>query len=656
MDGLNYNVPKEPKKVMVKQDNTPKSNTLKDLRFNYEDETGETKKASFRVKYYRDEKGYVNNILFKSPQYSFIMNNEPTKDGKDKYSYAWYDFKNKQTLHSPIEQTQRKKIGSNDKTLMNSLIEEGKDNNINEKISRTFIKKIFNYLNNNKQELIPIKTIREPKINNPQIQSRLYNPKRATDLEDAKILNSEILSLIMEDWDIKLMIDRLSSEETDPKTTYYMDNGRYYEFKSNIDLLELVNKTYGLDQSVYGRKDIMNALDSVYKSIEKNYDYIAFKNCFIDVKNKEKVDALDKPILPYLTHDVDYYETPTNIDEIIIDYIDTEFIQYLTTSLPPETKPDKTFDYKQTKWAMEILGYLLVSGNIEQVIFFIVGLGGTGKSVFLYIVDLIANHKTKACKIAKLCKQDKTDENVEVFDTLATIDADSSGVYIEDRTNLRIISGTDNVKVRMLYHNPITAKPYELGTLLFGGNVLPIFKKMETADYDRDFYLEFNVKFRGTKNQKENLKELLEKEKELIINLCLNMYLANGLSIKKEQTLEDKQFLYEKYSQPLTNALSELVTLSENKDVEEYVPVRELEDVILKYGETYNAPLNLNKKGRLKQGTLIRTIRKLFDLGENYESDLKEGKRAYNYLEPTELYRKLLKKIENKEEEDSSKN
>ncbi|MCQ2738574.1 MAG: hypothetical protein MJ224_08215, partial [archaeon] len=124
-----------------------------------------------------------------------------------------------------------------------------------------------------------------------------------------------------------------------------------------------------------GDDDLNTAIKHLSKRIKPSFNIIKLNNCLIDMNTVEKVET-DKPVLCLL--DLPYDYNPEAKSEVVDNY--------LWSSLY-DTDDETT--KKKIQGLYELLGYLLTSGNKEEILLFLVGKKGGGKSVLGQIITAL---------------------------------------------------------------------------------------------------------------------------------------------------------------------------------------------------------------------------------------------------------------------------
>ncbi|WP_225370454.1 DUF5906 domain-containing protein [Methanobrevibacter arboriphilus] len=174
-----------------------------------------------------------------------------------------------------------------------------------------------------------------------------------------------------------------------------------------------------------------------------------------------------------------------------------------------------TNDY--IKGLKEIIGYLFTSGNEEEILIFIVGIGGSGKSLLVNILSLIfGSHKIADLKIRDMNTSHGTSSLVG---KQINIVRDSDDTLVENMAILKQLSGNDDLQVNPK-NRPHTIIPNkEVSKIIVMANEIPAFKKLDDAFIDRLVFIEFLHKFRGTKKEDKSLLSLISNDSNAIEKL-----------------------------------------------------------------------------------------------------------------------------------------
>ena len=402
-----------------------------------------------------------------------------------------------------------------------------------------------------------------------------------------------------------------------------------------------------------GDDDLNTAIKHLSKRIKPSFNLIKLNNCLIDMNTLEKVET-DKPVLCLL--DLPYDYNPEAKSEVVD--------KYLWSSL--HDTDDKTTK-KKIQGLYELLGYLLTSGNKEEILLFLVGKKGGGKSVMGQIITAIVGGGKNTCDV----KLDEIGGNNQ-HATAPFINAHLNLVQEQDKKPIKNTgaikqtSGNDYMQVNPKYKNPILLEPEEVPKTVIMCNNMPDLTQ-DTALIDRVITIQFKKSFRNTDEQIKDLGGLITKDKEAMEYILYNSLqayrpIAQG---KKELILrEDEEIRIEtinKNAEPIRFYLEEYVELDEDKDIFtsdysfEYndVSVPELKQLIKMGSDKDGVQVDTGKDGLPQARKFKKILCEIFDIDDKHYFDSKDFRREgklikyYNHLKFKEGVKNKLKEANN---------
>lgn len=331
---------------------------------------------------------------------------------------------------------------------------------------------------------------------------------------------------------------------------YMLDTARnVYHPITPHEIREMITEDMG-NASLVSEEDVIKSLKKVNVFKKPAYNKVLFKNGVLDMKTMQFQYKIDKPLLclveiPYkLRKDAD----PEN-----------RYCQsFLETSFQQETEKE-TREY--ILGVMEIVGYMLCSGNPLNKLAIGVGKRGGGKGVFAKILGRIFGEN-----VAHVTLQDMANNR---FATSSFVDAsinivnDAPKTFIGDVGNIKTISGDDDISIEAK-GEPIRVLPSEEvpKTIMFC-NELPRFVE-DAALMSRFLIFEFKHGFRNTSEQIIDLADLIindDEEMEWFINLAVSSYghVFESGTFSLQLSDDETANLSSKHSDPLAWCISELV-------------------------------------------------------------------------------------------------
>lgn len=436
-------------------------------------------------------------------------------------------------------------------------------------------------------------------------------------------------------------------------TTYILHSPTNSYIKIEHDkLIHLIERRIGRKYLI-GDDDLNTAIKHLSKRIKPTFNFIKLNNCLIDMNTVEKVKT-DKPVLCLL--DLPYDYNPEAKSEVVDNF--------LWSSL---NDTDNETTKKKIQGLYELLGYLLTSGNKEEILLFLVGKKGGGKSVMGQIITALVGGSQNTCdvKLNELGGND-THATAPFIDAHLNLIQEQDKKPIKNTGAIKQASGNDYMQVNPKYKTPILLEPEEVPKTVVMCNNLPNLSQ-DTALIDRVITLQFKKSFRNTSEQIKDLGGLITNDKEAmeyIIYNSLQAYkpIAQG---KKELTLrEDEEIRIEtinKNANPIQFYLEELVELDEDNDIfdldysieDKDVSIPELKQLIKIQSDKDGVQVETGKDGLPESRNFKKILCEIFDIDEkdyfNSKTYRRSGKviKYYNHLKFKEGVKNKLKEANN---------
>ena len=435
----------------------------------------------------------------------------------------------------------------------------------------------------------------------------------------------------------------------DKGTLFHKTDEGFYEEISIPDATRLLVKELGVN---IGIDDVEKARPMMTNPMRPSKNIVQFNNVLYDMEALGFVDLInnEEPVVPNLKIDYDFHKVEDDEQFYIKDF--------LTSSLPDE---------RIYKGLLEIIGYLFVSGNPENILPVICGIQGSGKSVLGNILEEIFGGNQKVCNVRL---QDIGDpRKVEPFGwSNLNLIRDSPTQYVEDVGGIKAATGNESIQIKPMYKSPYFLKAEEVPKTIVTANEPPKMKD-DNALSNRIIIVPFEHSFRGTSKQIKNLDGLIISSKEDIEWLIYHSIMAyrkmvanhQRFALKMDASQTDE--LYDRMSRPLHYILLDLFKGIDPDTEEEYdvVVVSDAIKVIELYASETGKSLSLGKGNKTKSRKILSTLRYAFEVEDgyyiedgftfvtSYNSILKKlnGKpvRIYPYLVPTETYTEYLGKL-----------
>jgi P4 family phage/plasmid primase-like protien len=208
-------------------------------------------------------------------------------------------------------------------------------------------------------------------------------------------------------------------------------------------------------------------------------------------------------------------------------------------------------------------GLSLVPDTSYEVIFILYGEGGTGKTVFLHILEHLVGKDNFCClPLNKFIEKHSTHLLTEkLLNIVGDLPTAGNGVNLNQIEGiLKDIASGGNIPVERKNKDPLTAPA--IARCVFASNSLPSFADRSDGIWDRLRIIPFNQKFRGSDKQNPNLKyDIVKNELPGVFNWALEGLnklrklrrfpdAPDGIKLVQEHRLNcdhEKQFLSEYY-------------------------------------------------------------------------------------------------------------
>lgn len=260
--------------------------------------------------------------------------------------------------------------------------------------------------------------------------------------------------------------------------TFYQFNGTYYKRLDPLELEKIIHFEISKNINDTGRKEILK---------------------FIRIKTQVPSDEFDKDwykiackngILNLVTGEL---TQPTKAD------INTIFIPYEYDNDPPYSPRIDTFmkdlcdgNFLKMQFLYQIAGYALLKKNLFEKFFIFKGEGGTGKSTYLNLLQMMVGGDD-SCSHVSLAQFDKDYYLATTMSKLLNIDDDVvDGKVLEDTGRFKSIISGNKIAVRQIYQPVIEFIPYV--TCVFNCNKLPRIMDRTSGLYRRIVLVELNHK------------------------------------------------------------------------------------------------------------------------------------------------------------------
>ena len=437
-------------------------------------------------------------------------------------------------------------------------------------------------------------------------------------------------------------------------TTYRLHNPTNSYIKIEHD--ELIKLIEDRIQRKYliGDDDLNTAIKHLSKRIKPSFNLVKLNNCLIDMKTVEKIESSDKPVLCLL--DLPYDYNPEAKSQIVDNY--------LWSSLY-DTDDETT--KKKIQGLYELLGYLLTSGNKEEILLFLVGKKGGGKSVMGQIITALIGGGQNTCDV----KLDEIGGNNQhatspFINTHLNLVQEQDKKPIKNTGAIKQVSGNDFMMVNPKFKPQVLLEPEEVPKTVIMCNNMPDLTQ-DPALIDRVITIQFKKSFRNTNEQIKDLGKLITEDKESMEYIVFNSLQAYKPIAQGEKELllrEDEEIRIEtinKNADPIRFYLEQFVELDEDNDIFDPdfsvgyndVSVPDLKQLIKIDTDKDGVQVDTGKDGLPQARKFKKILCEIFDIDDtnyfNTKGFRREGKliKYYNHLKFKEGVKNKLEEANN---------
>ena len=432
-------------------------------------------------------------------------------------------------------------------------------------------------------------------------------------------------------------------------TPYFLDkksNG--FNSVTTDDIIMALDKNIFNHEDVIHTDDVEEALGFIADRRRPVYNIVKFPNCLYDIKNFKVIKKTEDPV--FTLTEVKYNYNPQAKSEKIK--------EFLRTSLKQEEDSDEELKDRITGF-LEMIGYILTSGNKLAAFFILAGIGGAGKGVATNLIT----HIFGTDKVGGLQLQELTPDNkfatAHLESKQVNIVRDSPKKPIKDTGMLKSITGYDDIPIEHKGKDKYMIPKEEVPDMILVCNNIPKFEDgVDSATVQRIVMFEFLTQFRGTERANKNLlAEIFENDEEM------EWLIFHGIEAYKEMINKDTDFkarisedktrdLLGKHTDPITYVLPDLVkTTNEDISSEDPIIAKELNEMVRYLIEKKGMSVtDLDNQGRIKPRVLAEKIREYFDLQDwstesKYIPGLGKSETVYPNLYKTGKYDALLNEM-----------
>lgn len=448
-----------------------------------------------------------------------------------------------------------------------------------------------------------------------------------------------------------------------------INNG--YDSISIDEIIGFLTDIFG-EKNLFSTTQVENAVDFISDRLSPEYNIVKFSNGLYDMQ-QHKLFKPDKPVFTLIESPFDFNP---NAEPLYIK-------DFLYSSLERES-PEETEKY--VKGLLEYIGYLFTSGNSRNILGWITGIGGGGKSTFANIIQAIFGDKCADLDFADI-EKDSHSTSILVGNHLNIVREAKTDV-VTDNKPYKVLVGNEPIKINPKNQQPYMLPKDEVAKSVMVANNIPKFKNPVLSIIQRFLIIEFKKSFRNTDKMIENLDDLIidsKSDMEWLIYNSLEAYKemvesGKGFTLKLDDE-KTKELMY-KHSKPLNYLISKLILKhdatayktetelfdesvnSETAFTSPYISVSELNELVVYLSKIEGVEISLSEKtGKIDGRLLSRAIKDKFELHDyqmktadgsykNYGTINKkiDGKqqRIYPELIKSDNYEKLLKTLNDK--------
>jgi len=287
-------------------------------------------------------------------------------------------------------------------------------------------------------------------------------------------------------------------------------------------------------------------------------DYIAFKNCLLNINTLETHDFTADIFVKF---QVPYKWNPE---------VHSQFFEDKIREILDEEQKLITY--------LEFVGYCFVKENPHNKIFLLIGNGANGKSLLMELIRSLFNESIAAVSLQDFMKefglQPLIGKRVNLLSDLPT-------EKIEETGQIKAITGGDSITINRKFKEPITTK---IGCKIIGsGNSLPIITDNSYAFWRRIIIIRLDKRFTGSNRDPELKHKLLEDTEgmEWLIYQSINAYKHIRETGWPEDTLEKLRLESLKQTNPAEYAATNLFLVTNSPD--DFISRNEIKTLINQY-------------------------------------------------------------------------
>jgi len=293
---------------------------------------------------------------------------------------------------------------------------------------------------------------------------------------------------------IKQRYDPIVDISTNEVYKYDHDKG-YYKELSQIEFKQWIDSLF--PEHEFFLRDIIKVKDSISNIKEEDLNHIWFENKLLNTKTLELEDHNPET---FTKKRVNYCYNSKATSQLM----ENKLKDILIDKEGPYADETDKYDF-----FLQFIGYCFLQNNPFNMMLFITGSGGNGKSVLSSLISNIFGSLVSSVPLHDFYtdygKQD-------LIDKLVNIVYDLPRKMLKDTGDLKAVTGEDQMTIQRKYRSAWTGK---LGIKIMGmGNHLPKVTDASEGFWQRVAHFETKNSFRNTDNEDKDLKQKLQEDIE----------------------------------------------------------------------------------------------------------------------------------------------
>ena len=414
------------------------------------------------------------------------------------------------------------------------------------------------------------------------------------------------------------------------------------------ELIEILTGIFG-ENNLFSTNDVETAVDFISERLTPDYNVVKFSNGIYSMK-QHKLVTPENPVFTLI--ESPYAYNPDAEPEYIQDFLYSSLEKAV---LDDSDDSDELTTDEYVTGVLEYIGYLFTSGNSRNILGWITGIGGGGKSTFANIIQAIFGNKCADLDFADI-EKDTHSTSILVGNHLNIVREADNGVVYNNKQYKKLV-GDEPIPINPKNQHPYMLPKEEVPKSVMVANNIPPFKNPVTSIIQRFLIIEFNHVFRNTDSDIKNLDDL-------IINSAADMewLIYNSLEAYKEMVESKKGFklklsdaktkeLMYKHSKPLNYLVNKLILKhdatafdsevkiyadsvnGETEFTKPYIVTGELNLLIVYLAKMDGVEIPLSEKtGKVDGRLLTKAIKDEFDLHEYYLTTESGGNKNYSSI------------------------